>query len=494
MLDNGHNRLLLLRNHEITRPGTALAMEALRHPTHAPFDEDLMRSCRFIVVLLPLSLALTACIGETERSVPTAAAVSAPPPPSAVATAAVEAPASAGPAAPDPAVAAPTPEGKRHALVAHEWGTYTSVQASDGTVLAGLQHEDEALPEFVHGRDVTNPYGKGMERRLAEPVTQKLETPVIYFYAAEPKHVRVEIDFPEGVISQWYPDAADFKPAIDQLANLRDGSMTWDVELDPTLGDTDFPAVAPDDVWAPSRDVAATGLRVGGEQERFIFYRGLGVFDVPFRVTATDSALTLTLKDTTADLGGVVILNVDETSGGVVHLGSLRRGASARVGIPARTLPLDAYVAEARRLLQVALEASGLFEDEARAMVDTWSRSYFRTPGLRVLYVAPRAWTDRILPIRFDPAPDELVRTLVGRVEVLTPSAERRVLEVLRDFEATASPSDEPEEALALLDVTLGRFAEPKLHRALAQLGDDPETYGICWQLIELLQTAFVGR
>ena len=28
---------------------------------------------------------------------------------------------------------------------------------------------------------------------------------------------------------------------------------------------------------------------------------------------------------------------------------------------------------------------------QARAMVDTWSHSYFRTPGLRVLYVVPRA-------------------------------------------------------------------------------------------------------
>src|SRR2546422_9482704 len=68
-------------------------------------------------------------------------------------------------------------------FVVHEWGTFTSVQGSDGTVLEGLQHEEEPLPDFVHARAaITNDHGKGLTMPAIH-VTQKMETPVIYFYA-----------------------------------------------------------------------------------------------------------------------------------------------------------------------------------------------------------------------------------------------------------------------------------------------------------------------
>ena len=46
------------------------------------------------------------------------------------------------------------------------------------------------------------------------------------------------------------------------------------------------------------------------------------------------------------------------------------------------------------------LTAAGLYEDEASAMLATWRQAYFRQPGLRLFFVVPRAWTDRILPLR----------------------------------------------------------------------------------------------
>ena len=36
-------------------------------------------------------------------------------------------------------------------LTVHEWGTFTQVIASDGTVLHGLEQEEEQLPSFVYG-------------------------------------------------------------------------------------------------------------------------------------------------------------------------------------------------------------------------------------------------------------------------------------------------------------------------------------------------------
>src|SRR5258706_7942662 len=72
--------------------------------------------------------------------------------------------------------------------VAHEWGTFTSMQGSDGVTLEGLQHEEEALPDFVYSRSKVRAcplreYGyKGLEVDVVN-VTKKMETPVVYFYA-----------------------------------------------------------------------------------------------------------------------------------------------------------------------------------------------------------------------------------------------------------------------------------------------------------------------
>ncbi len=44
----------------------------------------------------------------------------------------------------------------------------------------------------------------------------------------------------------------------------------------------------------------------------------------------------------------------------------------------------------------------------------------------------PRETTDQLLPLTISPAPDESVRVLVGRVEVMPPSVEKRLLEVVR--------------------------------------------------------------
>ena len=54
----------------------------------------------------------------------------------------------------------------------------------------------------------------------------------------------------------------------------------------------------------------------------------------------------------------------------------------------------------ARRLVE-----AGLFPKEARAMVNTWKASYFRTEGVRALFVAPQAWTDEFIPMTVSPGP-----------------------------------------------------------------------------------------
>ncbi len=94
---------------------------------------------------------------------------------------------------------------------------------------------------------------------------------------------------------------------------------------------------------------------------------------------------------------------------------------------------MQEYVQKAKDLVFDQLRAEGLTIDESRSLVNTWERSYFQAPGLRVLYIVPRIETDRILPLSVTPAPAELVRVLVGRVEVLTESEEKAAVASLLD-------------------------------------------------------------
>ena len=70
-------------------------------------------------------------------------------------------------------------------LVVHEWGTFLSMQGSDGITLDGMYHEEHALPQFVHTRS--------KDQLRMRSVDVKGETPVIYFYTRQPRTVNVTI-------------------------------------------------------------------------------------------------------------------------------------------------------------------------------------------------------------------------------------------------------------------------------------------------------------
>jgi hypothetical protein len=133
-----------------------------------------------------------------------------------------------------------------------------------------------------------------------------------------------------------------------------------------------------------------------------------------------------------------------------------------------------------QKAVEAALVKAGLYAKEARAMVNTWERSYFRTDGLRVLYVLPRAVTDATIPLQIQPAPDELVRVMVGRVEVLTPAKEARIEKAVADLgrrDPTARKAAEAELA------HLGRLQEPILHR-IATVAHDSQVRERAGELI----------
>src|SRR4051812_21325505 len=87
-------------------------------------------------------------------------------------------------------------------FVVHEWGTFLTVQGSDGVALGGMVASEEALPPFVVSRS--------FQSWQRTNIFSKMETPVTYFYTDRPRRVSVHVDMPRGVLTHWYPMVRSF--------------------------------------------------------------------------------------------------------------------------------------------------------------------------------------------------------------------------------------------------------------------------------------------
>ena len=84
---------------------------------------------------------------------------------------------------------------------------------------------------------------------------------------------------------------------------------------------------------------------------------------------------------------------------------------------PVELPALDDDLDDLRAYLRELLILEGLYPREADAMLATWESLWFE-PGRRLIYMLPREATDQLLPLSIEPAPDELVRVIVGRVDL----------------------------------------------------------------------------
>lgn len=387
-------------------------------------------------------------------------------------------------------------------FVVHEWGTFTSVQGADGVGLEGLAHEEEALPDFVYSRTKVRDCPlrdrgyKGLEKP-AQRVTQKMETPVLYFHTDVPRRARVHVDFVKGLITQWYPvtdllgppeGARDAGPL--DVSKVERSFLEWEVDLLPRTGEApgEIPTVADDVPWAFARKVDAAWVRTvprhdaarsgPTEAEHYLFYRGLGAFTLPMTVT-TDPDGELSFHNGSAHaVPAVVALEVNV---GGKWTGRHRVVAPVAAGETAANLLRgrkqepwkDGGVEGLRSDVLKILASQGMNLDEAQAMIATWARSWFSSDGVRVFYVLPRPLVDALLPLKIDPVPDRIERALVGRIEVLSPKRRAALEGALRTLGATApgASAEAAAAAQAVLDGA-GRFLEPFLRGVLASTTD----------------------
>ena len=373
--------------------------------------------------------------------------------------------------------------------VAHEWGTFTSVQGADGMQLEWNPLLLTELPQFVHDR--TRPNGKPdlavLLSKTGIVARQRLETPVIYFYSAKPRSVDVSVRFPSGTVTEWYPRETPAAKGDKAAPALR-----WaNVEIVPRAGaSAELPMEKSGSHYYAARETEADFVRVAADKERetekFLFYRGVGNFNAPLTLTvAGPDAADLSLKNSgAAELRDLFVVETRADGLAYRHLAKLAPGDTQKQALtPVKPVAnqREALAAD----LRAALVSAGLYAAEAAAMVKTWDDSWLGEPGVRVLYVLPRVWTDGILPLAITPAPRETVRVMVGRAEVITPPVERALATEIERFRS----EDEATRATAVANVRslgLGRFLEAALRRFSAQHPNDRELSTAGWTLLEL--------
>ncbi|MEX2027187.1 MAG: hypothetical protein WEH44_07795, partial [Pirellulaceae bacterium] len=370
-------------------------------------------------------------------------------------------------------------------FLAHEWGTFTTLQDEDGKELHGINIDDEPVPDFVHNLNpflLSKPLLSSRHwqyRQKAAPrhhplVSMRLETPVIYFYPPkgllEAMTVDVRVEFRGGWLTEFYPNAtphaAGLKDGQFDFGNLNAdtlGSLTWS---DLAVGNDVAGPQTDAHVWlAPRKVESAAGItNQEGESEKYLFYRGVGCQQAPLRITLDRQARKIAIHsrmspalvgEQQANFATLWVAHVkpDGTSAFRILAGF----AATRDDKPVlreasyRFEKGDYSTDNKERLHQAmhaALVADGLFADEATALLSTWQRAYFTSPGLRVFYLVPRSWTDFYLPISITPRP-ELVRTMMGRIELVS-DEQRQILGQLADlpigkgewvYEIPASPA-----------------------------------------------------
>jgi hypothetical protein len=309
-----------------------------------------------------------------------------------------------------------------------------------------------------------------------------METPVIYFYADKPQTVDVGVSFPEGRITEWYPQLANPKAQaapVRTSANVQGGMRWTGIELLP--GDADAPKLFPTDDskshYYPARETDAVPLRVKApdgtvQHEKMLFYRGIGQFTAPLTVRFwNDDASSVQLQNTGAEpLAHSFLYIVRGDRAAVLDAPALDAGKSHSIEFKFTevSMPLFKARTELAARMRAALVSEGLYEKEADAMVKTWDDSWFGEQGMRVLYTLPKKWSDRVLPLTFTPAPKELKRVFVGRAEMITPAQEWALLREIVRFSEGGSLEKKAAVA-ATRDIGLGRFTEAAVRRISAR-------------------------
>jgi hypothetical protein len=308
-------------------------------------------------------------------------------------------------------------EGQEAKLVAHEWGTFTSIAGNTGTAVQWYPWATPSdLPKFVEHFQSSN-----FKPNLSGTI--RMETPVLYFYSPREARVSVHVSFSKGLITEWYPHVTRYAPS-GKTRNIAfneresDGSVTWDAILLRPGADGSLVREEKESRYYAARATASTPVEVtsptGLQNEKFLFYRGVSSESSPVTARMLGNG-SVHIENVSGER--VVELLLFERRGNTAGFRSVTNlGESATLEMPELT---DSAAAASEHILSVLME-QGLYPDEARAMLETWKDSWLEE-GARLLYVVPKGFVDHVLPLSISPTPNEMARVFVGRLELVSP-------------------------------------------------------------------------
>ncbi len=309
-------------------------------------------------------------------------------------------------------------------LVAHEWGTFTSVSGETGEAVEWLPlNGGSDLPSFVeHFRGTGFKVGLGGKLRM--------ETPVIYFYSSRDTSVNVRVSFLHGLITEWYPRASHLEPSpttndASRFERESNGSITWtSVAVQPSAP-REFPTESQPSHYYAARAVQAAPVRVAGllssQREQFLFYRGVSEAAPPLSAAALAHGRIEATNLADSEISLIIYFERRGSKAGFRQFESLHTSAILEPPV------LDSSSPDSLRpILESALVSAGLYPAEARAMLETWHDSWFEE-GSRLIYIVPSSFLSKSLPLSITPQPDDLQRVFVGRLELLTPATQSAI-------------------------------------------------------------------
>jgi hypothetical protein len=338
-----------------------------------------------------------------------------------------------------PSAHAQAPQPAIKGLVVHEWGVFR-VNEDAEFANAALRAEWDNLPPFIHGfikgRSVPQHWG-AIEPRLR---------PIIFFHAEQAVRVRARIDFPGGMAGVWYP--ATEKPAVygQEKQPKVGGSLEWSLGVKQCPEGWQPKSAAPLEVvdkhwFTRIRQVKADEIfanyspnHADVERERFIYYDGLFPQGKWLKVTIDKERISITnrVKHPVFDL---TMVDRRDDNVRVARIAKMDAGQTIKE-VEFAAVESARFPSESAETLVKQLVAAGLFEDEARSLVDLWKRELFETPGVNLFYRLPQEEYQARMPLSIEPKPGNVTRVGLIYHAHLEPDFAERILELVQKLDA----------------------------------------------------------
>jgi hypothetical protein len=201
-------------------------------------------------------------------------------------------------------------------------------------------------------------------------------------------------------------------------------------------------AVRAADIFTKANDAENTGLIKEGrglpdsqyERERFIYYDGLVPIGKRVAVTVEKDKVAVANRVKHPLFGVTVVDRRTPDHIRVARLAKLEAGAKATemdfAELGSKEWPEAGLVTLTKQLTDV-----GLFEDEAKSLVELWKKDFFQADGLTLFFRLPQEEYEKLLPMTLKPRPEKLIRVGLVLHAHCEPDFPDRVAAIAKDLD-----------------------------------------------------------